>query len=266
MLDSGIGLTDLFERLPDRHRDANYYIMIANPISLQDINKKVKTRRYKTFQEFQNDFNLMLTNFRISHRGDPESIKISNILEKTFTSLARFELSKPDRSFIPEGELRYPLDEVIVNNISYHVGDWALLRNQNDPQKPIVGQIFRLWKTPDGKQWLNACWYYRPEQTVHRVDRLFYKNEVMKTGQYRDHLVSNLVGKCYVIHFTRYQRGNPDMKLEGPLFVCEFRYNESDKIFNKIRTWKACLPEEIRDLDEATIPVNGRKFFKYPSP
>lgn len=266
VLDSGIGLTDLFERLPDRHRDANYYIMIANPISLQDINKKVKTRRYKTFQEFQNDFNLMLTNFRISHRGDPESIKISNILEKTFTSLARFELSKPDRSFIPEGELRYPLDEVIVNNISYHVGDWALLRNQNDPQKPIVGQIFRLWKTPDGKQWLNACWYYRPEQTVHRVDRLFYKNEVMKTGQYRDHLVSNLVGKCYVIHFTRYQRGNPDMKLEGPLFVCEFRYNESDKIFNKIRTWKACLPEEIRDLDEGTIPVNGRKFFKYPSP
>ena len=130
----------------------------------------------------------------------------------------------------------------------------------------IRDRIFRLWKTSDGEEWLNACWYYRPEQTVHRVDRLFYKNEVMKTGQYRDNLVKDIVSKCFVVHFTRFQRGDPAVKVDGPLFVCEFRYNESDKAFNKIRTWRACLPEEIRDQEEETIPVNGRKFFKYPSP
>ncbi|AQZ16589.1 RSC1 (YGR056W) and RSC2 (YLR357W) [Zygosaccharomyces parabailii] len=259
-------LTLTFERLPDELREPRYYTVIANPVCLEDIRKRVKTRKYKDFQTFQNDFQLMLTNYRLYHRTEPQALKKAAILEKKYNALVRHELSKPDRDYMPEGELRYPMDEVEVNGNTYKIGDWVLLENPNDATKPTVAQIFRLWSTSDGRKWLNACWYLRPEQTVHRVDRLFYKNEVVKSGQYRDHLVEELVGKCYVVHFTRYQRGDPDIKLDGPLFVCEFRYNENDKIFNKIRTWKACLPEEIRDQDENTIPVNGRKFLKYPSP
>lgn len=259
-------LTLSFERLPDELREPRYYTVISNPICMEDLRKRVKTRKYKDFQTFQNDFQLMLTNYRLYHRTDPQALKKAAILEKKYNSLIHQELSKPDRDYMPEGELRYPMDEVEVNGKTYRIGDWVLLENPNDATKPTVAQIFRLWSTNDGRKWLNACWYLRPEQTVHRVDRLFYKNEVVKSGQYRDHLVEELVGKCYVVHFTRYQRGDPDVKLEGPLFVCEFRYNEADKIFNKIRTWKACLPEEIRDQDENTIPVNGRKFLKYPSP
>ncbi|QLL33204.1 hypothetical protein HG536_0E01150 [Torulaspora globosa] len=259
-------LTATFEKLPDEMRDAKYYTMISNPICLEEIRKKVKTRKYKDFQAFQNDFTLMLTNYRLYHRAEPHYMKRAAVLEKKFNVFARHELSKPDRDYMPEGELRYPMDELNLNGKNYKIGDWVLLENPNDATKPTVAQIFRLWSTSDGRRWLNGCWYLRPEQTVHRVDRLFYKNEVVKSGQYRDHLVEEIVGKCYVIHFTRFQRGDPDIKLEGPLFVCEFRYNENEKIFNKIRTWKACLPEEIRDQEEVTIPVNGRKFLKYPSP
>ncbi|SJM83652.1 related to Chromatin structure-remodeling complex subunit RSC2 [Zygosaccharomyces bailii] len=264
--DDNEALTLTFERLPDELREPRYYTVISNPVCLEDIRKRVKTRKYKDFQTFQNDFQLMLTNYRLYHRTEPQALKKAAILEKKYNALVRHELSKPDRDYMPEGELRYPMDEVEVNGNTYKIGDWVLLENPNDATKPTVAQIFRLWSTSDGRKWLNACWYLRPEQTVHRVDRLFYKNEVVKSGQYRDHLVEELVGKCYVVHFTRYQRGDPDIKLDGPLFVCEFRYNENDKIFNKIRTWKACLPEEIRDQDENTIPVNGRKFLKYPSP
>ncbi|CDF87844.1 BN860_15742g1_1 [Zygosaccharomyces bailii CLIB 213] len=264
--DDNEALTLTFERLPDELREPRYYTVISNPVCLEDIRKRVKTRKYKDFQTFQNDFQLMLTNYRLYHRTEPQALKKAAILEKKYNALVRHELSKPDRDYMPEGELRYPMDEVEVNGNTYKIGDWVLLENPNDATKPTVAQIFRLWSTSDGRKWLNACWYLRPEQTVHRVDRLFYKNEVVKSGQYRDHLVEELVGKCYVVHFTRYQRGDPDIKLDGPLFVCEFRYNENDKIFNKIRTWKACLPEEIRDQDENTISVNGRKFLKYPSP
>lgn len=253
-------LTATFEKLPDELRDPKYFALVSNPICLEDIRKKIKTRKYKDFQSFQNDFNLMLTNYKLYHRTSPQYIKRAATLEKKYNAMSRHELSKPDRDYMPEGELRYPIDELTLNGKSYRIGDWVLLENPNDATKPTVAQIFRLWSTSDGKRWLNACWYLRPEQTVHRVDRLFYKNEVVKSGQYRDHLVEEIVGKCYVVHFTRFQRGDPDVKLEGPLFVCEFRYNENEKIFNKIRTWKACLPEEIRDQEELTIPVNGRKF------
>ena len=259
-------LTATFERIPAGSEDTKYLSIVSNPMCLEDIMKKVKTRKYRDFQSFQSDINLMIANYKLFYRANTQALKRSNLLEKRFTQYARHELSKPDADYMPEGELRYPLDEIEFNGTVYKIGDWALINNPNDPSKPTVGQIFKLWRTADGKKWLNACWYIRPEQTVHRVDRLFYKNEVFKTGQYRDHLITELVGKGFVVHFTRYQRGDPDVKINGPLFVCEFRYNENDKGFNKIRTWKACLPEEIRGHEEVTIPVNGRKFFKYASP
>ncbi|CCF58994.1 hypothetical protein KAFR_0F03990 [Kazachstania africana CBS 2517] len=259
--DTGDLLTASVEKLPPDMSN-----VVPNPVSMDDIRKKTKTRKYKDFSSFQNEFNLMLTNFKLYYRSDLDELKIINKLEKVFNIFVRNELSRPDEFYVPEGDLRYPLDSIVACGLSFKIGDWVLLNNPNDAKKPIVGQVFKLWKTSDGGQWLNACWYFRPEQTVHRVDRLFYKNEVMKTGQYRDHPIEDIVGKCYVIHFTRFQRGDPDINLEGPLFVCEFRYNENDKVFNKIRTWKACLPEELRYVDEQTIPVPGRKFFKYPSP
>ena len=262
------GILAQFEKLPDRNKMADYYTIVLNPICIDDMWKKIKTRRYKNFNEFQVDFQLLLDNFKIYYSTvrEIQGLNTISVLEKTFRMVSDVELAKPDSDYIPEGEFRYPIDEIITDGKTYCIGDWVFLNNPNDPNKPIVGQIFKLWSTPDGKKWLNACWYFRPEQTVHRADRLFYKNEVMKTGQYRDHPIEDIRGKCFVVHFTRFQRSDPIINLEGPLFICEFRYNENDKIFNKIRTWKACLPEEIRDIEDQNIPVNGRKFFKYPSP
>lgn len=259
-------MTAAFDRLPDEEQEPQYYTVITSPISVEEIRKKVKQRKYKDFQAFQQDFKLVITNYQLYHRTQPLELRRAAELERRFNELAQHELSRPDEDFMADGELKYPLDRVVVNEKTYKIGDWILLQNPNDESKPTVAQIFRLWYTSDGRRWLNACWYLRPEQTVHRVDRLFYKNEVVKSGQYRDHLIEEIVGKCYVCHFTRFQRGDPDIPLEGPLFVCEFRYNESEKVFNKIRTWKGCLPEEIRDVEEGTIPVMGRKFFKYDSP
>ncbi|GMM57143.1 hypothetical protein DAKH74_037590 [Maudiozyma humilis] len=257
-----------FERLPDRASQADFYSIVASPVSVDDIWRKVKTRKYRDFGAFQLDFAQLVSNYKLYFGtiGDMPGLNTLAVLDKTFQVVTQYELAKPDKDYIPEGEFRYPIEEVLVDGKAYHIGDWVFLDNPNDPNNPIVGQIFKLWSTPDGKRWLNACWYFRPEWTVHRADRLFYKNEVMKSGQYRDHPVEDIRGKCFVIHFTRYQRGDPDFELEGPLFICEYRYNENDKIFNKIRTWKACLPEEIRDIEDKNIPVNGRKFFKYPSP
>lgn len=259
-------LTAPFERLPAEFQSPGVQKMIPNPLCLNDIRKKSKWRKYKSFQSFQDDFGKMFQTFKLFYKNDVDMLRTLNNLETVFANMARTELAKPDRVFLPEGEVRIPFEDVEVNGVTYRIGDWVLIKNPNDETKPTVGQIFRIWSMPDGSKWFNACWYFRPEQTVHRVDRLFYKHEVMKTGQYRDNLVTDLISKCYVVHFTRYQRGDPDMKIEGPLFICEFRYNESDKGFNKIRTWKACLPEELRDQDEPTIPVGNRKFFKYPSP
>jgi chromatin structure-remodeling complex subunit RSC1/2 len=122
--------------------------------------------------------------------------------------------------------------------------------------------------TSSGDQWINVCWYYRPEQTVHRSSRTFYENEVFKSGQYRDHPAVQILSKTFVQFITRYTRGRPQMWPENEkIWVCESRYNDLTKAFSKINQWRACVPEEIRfDEYELILFERQRVYEKYPSP
>lgn len=272
-------LTAHFEKLPDSKLYTDYYDRIPNPISLNEIKIKVRTRKYSNVELFIHDLDLMFANFQMYHESDPYSEEYMDFVSfnREAQLIIQTELNKSDRELIGQstsgndGVIRYPLDSLEVNGHTYKIGDWVLIANQNDPEKPAVGQVFRLWLTDDGNRYTNVCWYYRPEQTCHKHDRLFFKNEVCKTGQYRDHLVNEIVGPCYVVFLTRYQKGDLPQGVvpEGaPWFICEFRYNELSHVFNRIRTWKACLPDEVRDnFEQPLVPLREpRKLIKFDSP
>lgn len=209
----------------------------------------------------------MFDNCKEYYKGFKEEyVQNAIALETAFNRFVEIEIKRPDADFITADSLKIPLDQLELHGSLFKIGDWILINNPNDPSKPIVSQLFRIWQTQDGQRWINVCWYLRPEQTVHRIDRLFYENEVFKSGQYRDHLADEIIGKCYVAYFTRYQRGDPAINFEGPLFICEFRYNDNDKNFNKIRTWKACLPDEVRDHEDPITPLPNLRRFKNMNP
>lgn len=266
-------LTHHFERLPDKSHD-DYYQTVANPISLHEIRTKVRSRKYTTVQQFLDDLSLMISNAKLYYSSDPGMSSDIHLFEQQADAIIQVEMQRPDSDYIlatSSGADRHktPLDSVTVNNHRYSVGDWVLIRNPNDAQKPICGQIFRLWNA-DGVDYTNVCWYIRPEQTCHRADRLFYMNEVCKTGEYSDHTAADIVAPCYVIFVTHYQKGDIPPNLLPPgaeWFICEFRYNANTFAFNRIRTWKACLPDEIRHVDQPIVPINEpRKLIKYDSP
>jgi chromatin structure-remodeling complex subunit RSC1/2 len=157
---------------------------------------------------------------------------------------------------------------VVAGSTDAASGDWVHIQNPNDVTKPIVAQIYRTWQDSDGQQWVNACWYYRPEQTVHRFERHFYENEVVKTGQYRDHHIDEVVDRCFVMFFTRYNKGRPrGFPHDKDVYVCESRYNEEKYKLNKIKTWASCLPDEVREKDyEMDLFDQPKKMKKVPSP
>ena len=131
-----------------------------------------------------------------------------------------------------------------------------------------MAQIYRTWQDVEGQKWVNACWYYRPEQTVHRYERHFYDQEVVKTGQYRDHRIDEVVDRCFVMFFTRFNKGRPrGLPRDKEVYVCESRYNEEKFKLNKIKTWASCLPDEVRDRDyEMDLFDAPKKMKKTPSP
>lgn len=78
------------------------------------------------------------------------------------------------------------MDVASYKGYSYAAGDYVHVANADEPGKPIVGQVFKVFKPTkgayEGQLSVSVCWYFRPEETIHPASRLFWENEITKTG------------------------------------------------------------------------------------
>jgi chromatin structure-remodeling complex subunit RSC1/2 len=261
-------MVSAFERVPDKAVMPEYHAEIKAPMAMDILKRKLKRKKYHTVDQFMVDVELMFENAKQYNEEQSQIYQDALHLQKEARKIAKAEKDKPDSEFVME-EGRIPMPNGILHNGElWKVGDWVHVQNVNDLTKPIVAQIYRTWQDADGGKWVNACWYYRPEQTVHRFDRHFLENEVVKTGQYRDHRIDEVVDRCFVMFVTRYNKGRPrDFPQDKEIYVCEARYNEENHKLNKIKTWASCLPDEVRDKDYVMDLFDApRKLKKIPSP
>ncbi|GAB7361351.1 hypothetical protein MBLNU230_g1407t1 [Neophaeotheca triangularis] len=264
----GVLAIKAFDKLPEKSQFPDYYQEVKNPMAYDLLKRKVKRKKYATFEQFMQDVNLMFTNAKSYNTDDSQIFKDAVALQIEAGKLYDAEKAKPDESFADEeGKLPMP-NGVFHNGENYKVGDWVHIRNPNDLTKPVPAQIYRTFKNPKGEAMVNVCWYYRPEQTVHRFDKHFFPNEVVKTGRYRDHNIEEVEAKCFVMFYTRYFKGRPRNLPSGiDLYVCAARYNEVLHQFNVIKTWASCQPDEIRDQDyEMDLFQQPQKMRKVQSP
>lgn len=257
-----------FERLPDKAEHPHYYQEIKEPIAMDTIKKKAKRKKYSSLENFTRDVELMFRNAMAYNVDGSEIYQDAKVLLDEARELIATEKAKPDEEYLLD-DGRVPLPNgVEYKGEFWRIGDWIHIQNPNDVTKPVVAQIYRTWRDAEGQNWINACWYYRPEQTVHQYEKHFFPNEVVKTGQYRDHHIEEVIDRCFVMFFTRYSRGRPrNLDPSKEVYVCEARYNEEKHKFNKIKTWASCLPDEVRDKDyEMDLFDAPRRIKKVPSP
>ncbi|KAI9643481.1 hypothetical protein NHQ30_008100 [Ciborinia camelliae] len=256
-----------FERLPDKTNMPEYYQEVKNPMAMDLIKRQAKRKKYENVGEVLKDLELMFENAKAFNEDDSEVYNDAVFLQNEARSMAEQEKKRPDEDFASE-DGRIPLKEILYKGEVWKVGDWIHLTNLNDVTKPVVGQIYRTWRDIEGQDWINACWYLRPEQTVHRFDKHFYENEVVKTGRYIDHKIDDVIDRCFVMFFTRYFKGRPrNFPADKEIYVCEARYNETLSKLNKIKTWASCVPDEVREKDyEMDLFEVPRPLKKFPSP
>ncbi|KAG8905231.1 hypothetical protein FRC01_008422, partial [Tulasnella sp. 417] len=161
-------------------------------------------------------------------------------------AVTTYRIQNKDRSFT---------DEIIFKGMTYKSGDYVHLMNPNDASRPVIGQIFKLW-IPDngtpGERGIAVCWYFRPEQTFHPPHRPFWEHEVFKTGHFADHAMEDIIEKVGCQFMTRHIRGRPKPPMwypNWPLYVCDSRYNDRDRVFVRIKNWNSCIPDELRKAD-----------------
>ena len=259
-----------FEKLPDREKNEDYFKVIKEPIALDQIKRDAKRKKYNSVDHFMKDMDIMFNNAKFFNEDGSVVYNAAVDLQKETRQLAEIEKARPDSDFVNE-DGRLPMPEGILHdNELWKVGDWVHIRNKNDVTKPIPAQIYRTWSDADGSKWINACWFYRPEQTVHQYEKHFWPNEVVKTGQYRDHPVEEIQDRCLVMFVTRYFRGRPrNFPPDKEVYVCEARYNEERFKLNKIKTWNSCIPDEVRGKEKdyvMDIYDHPKRIKKIPSP
>ncbi|KAL8873801.1 MAG: hypothetical protein Q9174_000787 [Haloplaca sp. 1 TL-2023] len=266
--DMGQIMIHQFEKLPEKTAMPEYYQEVKEPIAVDIIKRKQKRKKYQSVDHFMRDIDTMFNNAKSYNQDESQIYKDAVMLQDEARKLAETEKSKPDDEYVME-EGRLPLPNGILHNGElWKVGDWVHIQNPNDVTKPVVAQIYRTWQDSESQKWVNACWYYRPEQTVHQFEKHFFPNEVVKTGQYRDHHIDEVIDRCFVMFCTRYSRGRPrGFPKDKEVYVCDSRYNEEKHKMNKIKTWASCLPDEVRDKDyEMDLFDAAKKTKKIPTP
>ncbi|RIB06835.1 hypothetical protein C2G38_2007116 [Gigaspora rosea] len=252
-------MAKLFNTLPDRRHYPDYYEEIKKPISLEMIKKKIDRKEYPDNESFESDLDLMFENAK---KYNVEGSQIYNDA-KSLQRLAHNLLGDKYVKTKENSETYKTFDKIEHNDETYNIGDYVHIVNELDPDKPNVGHIFRIWKNHKGENGVNVCWYYHPEQTKHQVSKKFFQNEVFKTNTFHDHLMQDVLGKCFVLQVKDYVKGRPKGSEDKSVYVCESRYNEGSKVFNRIKNWHHVMPKGFDfkkiELDKYEAPITLRK-------
>ncbi|XP_066935067.1 protein polybromo-1-like isoform X2 [Clytia hemisphaerica] len=90
----GRSLSEMFETLPSKSELPLYYDIIAEPIDFKTIKKKISTKQYPSFEDFESDILLLIKNVHTFNEPRSQISKDATLLKRAFHSKKQ-ELFKP---------------------------------------------------------------------------------------------------------------------------------------------------------------------------
>ncbi|KAG0249999.1 hypothetical protein BG011_008729 [Mortierella polycephala] len=239
----GREMAELFLELPSKEEYPDYYDEISKPIAINIIEEKIDQGVYHTLELFEKDMNLMFENAKLYNAEGSDvyldAEELQQLFWKTIGKNGRGRQTKGRRARKHNKEL----SDVEHGGDTYRVGDFVHIQNDSDPSKPTIGLIFSIWEDEKGIKGIDAVWFLRPEHIIHPYASRFYPSEVVKASGVHEHLVDDILERCFVLQTKDYIRGRPENWNEGQsIYVCEQRYNDSYKSVTKIKNWASCLP------------------------
>jgi hypothetical protein len=84
-----------------------------------------------------------------------------------------------------------------------------------------------------------------PHQTFHVVTKMFHEQEVFRTTTRRRFAASDIVGFAVVLPLRDYVRGRPSGVAPEDVWVCEARYSDHSRSFERLRNFARLFPEPV---------------------
>uniref|UniRef100_A0A8H7Y6I3 Uncharacterized protein n=1 Tax=Psilocybe cubensis TaxID=181762 RepID=A0A8H7Y6I3_PSICU len=297
---TGNRLAVCLESVPEES-SPTLHLASTSPISLKQIETRTRHKLYKSAKDFDHDMARLFEKARRWHDPGTEAYGRTLLLQRLYQALTspnppaapyvsntNFAALRAgpgnvrpvhgsDGEGIPNVTTHRVLsrDRTFVDELNYKgwkikLADWVHLSNPDDPSRPIIGQVFRCWVSDNfgkpGPPGITVSWYYRPEQTFHPSNRMFWEGEVFKTSHFADHPLEDIIEKIACQFTARHIRGRPRPPfwyVGFPLYVCDSRYNDRDRVFVRIKNWNSCVPEEVRQSTEF-MPIYPFERTVYP--
>ena len=107
-----------------------------------------------------------------------------------------------------------------------------------------------------------------PHQTFHVLTKTFHEHEVFRTTSRVVVPLTDIVGFAIVLSYKDYGRGRPKGVAPEDVWVCESRYNDQAKSFDRVRNFAKAFPEpKLRPNPELELFSDGpRKIPTLKSP
>ena len=150
---------------------------------------------------------------------------------------ARIEALLPERVLESERttQTEFVLERPSVAPLRIQVGDHILVRNREDPSRPRVGAVDRLWTTRSGGRVVTYTLFLYPSETYHSSTRTFFTNEVLLTSETFSQPAEEVLRKCSIQHPSEYVHMEPVGIPAEDQYVCESKYTIKGKNFSRIR-------------------------------
>ncbi|XP_070551789.1 protein polybromo-1-like isoform X4 [Ptychodera flava] len=146
-------------------------------------------------------------------------------------------------------------EQYVTETGCYKIGDCVYL-HPDGRNKPGIAKIDVLWEDKEGIPWFQGPVFLYAEDTKHLPTTVFYEKEVFQ-GHSIIRQMSDVIGKCAVLHISDYIRGRCTEIPEDDVCVYRCRYEEGREF------WK-CGVKTGQRQGSKQVPSDEWYFFKKP--
>uniref|UniRef100_A0A8C0VTT6 Protein polybromo-1 n=1 Tax=Cyanistes caeruleus TaxID=156563 RepID=A0A8C0VTT6_CYACU len=237
-------ILEYFKLCPENFRDEDVYVCESRYSAKTKSFKKIKlwTMPVSSVRFVPRDVPLPVVRvasvFANTDKADEE--KHSETLEDSKVGESILHLEK-DKEDVPvemsngEPGCHY-FEQLCYNDMWLKVGDCVFIKSHG-LVRPRVGRIEKMW-VRDGAAYFFGPIFIHPEETEHEPTKMFYKKEVFLSNLEETCPMTCILGKCVVLSFKDFLSCRPTEISENDVFLCESRYNESDKQMKKFKGLK----------------------------
>eukprot|EP00117_Sycon_ciliatum_P036027 scpid20638/ scgid27185/ Protein polybromo-1; BRG1-associated factor 180; Polybromo-1D len=155
-------------------------------------------------------------------------------------------------------------EQFVFESCTFKLGDNVYLRS--DQADPFVARIDRIWTDKDGHPYFHGPWFVRPSEVEHSPSRMFYKRELLMSSLHDSNSMKSIQGRCAVLDMQTYTKGRMTEVNETDVYVCESRYNESDRQIRRLKGLKVFQLSSVVLSDEWYYFGEDIAPLKVPSP